>query len=309
MRCARFPIRFLTRHSTAFPRPIHRPFSDSSTHFGFQTIPIQDKKEKVGRVFRSVADSYDVMNDVMSAGIHRIWKHEFVRRMRLSPSSGPVRILDVAGGTGDIAFRCMDQFNLAESKPISPFVEKDALDSVTVCDINPEMLRVGRAKAESKGYLSEAFPARIEFVQGDAENLPFEDASFDIYSIAFGLRNVTHIDLALKEAFRVLKPGGRIMILEFSSAADLPEPFKQIPGLENAFWKIYDAYSFSVIPLMGQVVAKDKESYQYLVESIRKFPSQPELLRMLVDTGFDPASAAFESFSGGIVAIHSAFKL
>ena len=213
------------------------------------------------------------MNDLMSGGLHRLWKDAFVRRIR--PRRGEV-FLDVAGGTGDIAFR------------IKKRAGKSA--NITLCDLNTEMLSVGRDRAADKGYTDQDF----EWVTGNAEDLPFPDNSFDVYTIAFGLRNVTRIDTALKEAARVLKPGGRFYCLEFSH-------------LEDAMLqKLYDAYSYNAIPVIGQIVAKDRDSYQYLVESIRKFPKQQELASRMATAGLQ--NCKYENLTFGVVAIHSGIK-
>lgn len=246
--------------------------SGSTTHFGFRDVPLSAKQGLVGQVFASVASRYDVMNDLMSAGAHRAWKASFVRA--LSPTDG-LRVLDCAGGTGDVAFRILDRAPGAD---------------VTVCDISGEMLDVGRKRAERMGGPQ----GGIRFVEGNAEKLPFDDASFDAYTISFGMRNVPRPDVAVAEAMRVLRPGGRFMMLEFA-------------GVENPAVKMaYDAYSFQVIPVIGQAVAGDRESYQYLVESIRKFPKQQEFLAIMRAAGMRRASCADYSF--GIAACYSGFK-
>ncbi len=240
--------------------------------FGFTQTDAAQKKKLVGDVFASVADSYDVMNDLMSGGVHRLWKNRLIRLMQPRANR---RLLDVAGGTGDIAFRYRDK------------VGDDA--DITVCDINPEMLRVGQDRAADRGYLS-----GINWVEGNAESLPFDDNSFHLYSISFGLRNVPKIDDALEDAYRVLKPGGRFFCLEFSRVNN------------DVLRKIYDAYSFSVIPKIGEVVAKDRASYQYLVESIRQFPPQEELRQRLEQAGFEDTKVI--NLTGGIAAIHIGHK-
>ncbi|MCB9983234.1 MAG: bifunctional demethylmenaquinone methyltransferase/2-methoxy-6-polyprenyl-1,4-benzoquinol methylase UbiE [Rhodospirillales bacterium] len=243
-----------------------------STQFGERQVTPEEKTGLVRGVFDSVAENYDIMNDLMSGGLHRLWKDTFVRRIRPKPGQ---RFLDVAGGTGDIAFR----------------IKKKAPESdITVFDLNPNMLEVGRDRAIDRGWLSD-----FEWVTGNAANLPFEDNSFDVYTIAFGLRNVTLIDEALREAARVLKPGGRFFCLEFSHVRD--------PLLAKA----YDLYSYNVIPRIGAAVAKDKDSYQYLVESIRKFPTQENLQARMESAGLKNCS--FSNLSGGIVAIHHGAKL
>lgn len=242
-----------------------------STQFGEQTVTPEEKTERVHGVFDSVASRYDIMNDLMSGGMHRLWKDTFVRRIR--PKSHH-KILDVAGGTGDIAFRM---------KKKAPGAD------ITLCDLTAAMLDVGRDRAIDKGWLND-----FEWITGNAESLPFPDEHFDIYTIAFGLRNVTHIDKALKEAHRVLKPGGRFYCLEFSHVR------------EPLLAKAYDIYSFNLIPKIGKIVAKDANSYQYLVESIRKFPTQKKLETRILDAGFDNAS--HQNLTAGIVAIHQGFK-
>lgn len=240
--------------------------------FGYEQVDPSEKTEKVLGVFKSVADSYDVMNDAMSLGIHRLWKRHFVSRVRARPEE---KILDVAGGTGDIAFQM--------------YLKSRRGADVTISDINPEMLRVGRDRAIDRG-LANSFT----WVEANAEKLPFEDDSFDAYTISFGLRNVTHIDNALKEAYRVLKPGGRFYCLEFSKVDN--------PVLS----KLYDFYSFKALPKMGEMIAKDRESYQYLAESIRQFPSQTELEERIKNAGF--ITSGHSNLTGGIAAIHWGYK-
>ena len=245
------------------------------TSFGFEHVRDGEKQSRVNDVFHRVAKRYDVMNDLMSAGMHRVWKDSMVAW--LSPSrTANWKTLDVAGGTGDIAFR---------------IVEASARNAhATVLDINGSMLAVGRDRAETKGLAD-----NLEFVEANAEVLPFADATFDAYAIAFGIRNVPHIDRALKEAFRVLKPGGRFLCLEFSEV--------ELPILD----KIYDAWSFNAIPKIGKAVTGDADSYQYLVESIRKFPRQADFAEMIRKAGFERVS--WRNFSGGIAALHSGWKL
>ncbi len=240
--------------------------------FGTQHVTPEEKTGKVIGVFDSVADNYDIMNDFMSGGVHRLWKDRLIRMIR--PKAGQ-RFLDVAGGTGDIAFR------------IKRKVGDDA--EITVCDLNEEMLRVGRDRAIDRGWVNE-----FEWITGNAESLPFPDNHFDVYTIAFGLRNVTHIDTALKEAVRVLKPGGRFFCLEFSHVKN------------PLFARAYDFHSFNIIPKIGKLVAKDEESYQYLVESIRKMPKQEELCARMAEAGIEKAD--YTNLTGGIVAIHRGFK-
>ncbi len=242
------------------------------THFGFRTVDESEKAGLVHGVFSSVAARYDVMNDLMSAGIHRVWKNAMMDW--LAPRNGQ-RLLDVAGGTGDIAFRFLDRAPEAR---------------VTVCDMTAAMLVEGRKRAEA-GRLAD----RLNWVAGDAMALPFPDNSFDVYTISFGIRNVTRVPDALSEAFRVLRPGGRLMVLEFSQ---LPVPAMQ--------WA-YDRYSFNVIPTMGQMVTGDRDSYQYLVESIRRFPDQDTFAAMIRQAGF--GRVAWRNLSMGIAALHSGWKI
>ncbi len=244
-----------------------------SQWFGRRSVSPQEKTRLVLDVFDSVAGKYDIMNDLMSGGIHRIWKDQLIRQIRPRKH---MTFLDVAGGTGDIAFR------------INKATSGDA--TIKVCDINASMLEVGRDRAFNKGMVK-----GMEWIVGNAEKLPIESNSVDVYTIAFGLRNVTHIDDALKEACRVLKPGGRFFCLEFSHVE------------EPALAKAYDAFSYHVIPRIGQIVAKDRESYQYLVESIRAFPKQEELRTRLLEAGFGRASVRNLTF--GVAAIHEAWKL
>lgn len=227
-------------------------------------------------MFDTVADSYDLMNDVMSFGVHRVWKDIFMHR--LGPTEN-TKLLDVAGGTGDIAFRFL---NYVEAK-------KDC--HVTVCDINGHMLDVGKRRGQALNVT----PDMIDWVEGDAENLPFKDDSFNAYTIAFGIRNCTHIEKVLQEAYRVLQPGGRFLCLEFS----------QLPN-STAQW-FYDQYSFQLIPVFGQIFAGEWKSYQYLVESIRRFPNQDNFKTMIEEAGF--RNVLYENLTLGVVAIHSGFKL
>lgn len=241
--------------------------------FGYTPVEPEQKTAMVKGVFDSVAAHYDLMNDLMSMGIHRLWKRSLIRQIK--PQAGQ-SLLDVAGGTGDIAFGFMDYIR-GKGAP------------VTVLDINAEMLREGQKRAAGKGYQD-----KISWVLGDAEQLPFPDNSFDVYTIAFGLRNVTQIDAALAEAKRVLRPGGRFFCLEFSQVV--------IP----LFDKIYDLYSFVVLPRIGKLVAKNSDAYQYLVESIRKFPNQQALAERIKNTGMQ--SVKWRNMTGGIVAVHSGQK-
>ena len=256
---------------------IHDTEPEKETHFGYQTVPESQKEDKVKEVFEKVADSYDVMNDAMSLGVHRLWKDNFVKRAAPQPHYA---CLDVAGGTGDIAFG-LHTF----MRNINPDTEH-----VTVCDINPEMLRVGQKRADVLGIAS-----NFQWMEANAEQLDLPDNSFDLYTIAFGIRNCTHVDRVLAEAHRVLKPGGRFMCLEFS---EVPNPIIS---------RIYDRYSFDVIPVLGQLIAGDFESYQYLVESIRKFPNQETFANMIASAGFSVVE--YDNLSFGVTAIHSGYKI
>lgn len=278
-----------------------------STHFGFETVSEDEKTEKVYKVFENVAQKYDVMNDAMSLGIHRLWKDALLHLM--SPTPGTL-LLDVAGGTGDISFRFLDYIRSRQDREarrdtlsrqsaswqeITEAYQPGQSDTqggvqAVVCDINKEMLKVGRQRAADRGY-----GTGLSWVVGNAEELPFDNDKFDFYTIAFGIRNVTHIDQALQEAHRVLKPGGRFLCLEFSRVSN--------PLLS----RVYDAYSFQLIPVLGEVIAGDWKSYQYLVESIRRFPDQEEFKAMIEDAGF--FKVQFHNLTGGVVAIHSGFKL
>jgi demethylmenaquinone methyltransferase / 2-methoxy-6-polyprenyl-1,4-benzoquinol methylase len=245
---------------------------EKTTHFGFQDVPEAEKAGMVHDVFSRVASRYDVMNDLMSVGVHRLWKDAMMDW--LAPRAGQ-RLLDVAGGTGDIAFR---------------FLKRAPAASAVVCDLTEPMLVEGRKRAEA-----EKLAQSLDWVVGDAMSLPFPDHSFDVYTISFGIRNVTRIPDALREAHRVLKPGGRLMVLEFS----------QIPN--DLMQKVYDLYSFNVIPALGQVVAGDRASYQYLVESIRKFPDQDRFAALIGDAGF--GQVKYRNLTMGVAALHSGWKL
>jgi len=243
-----------------------------TTHFGFETVPEGEKAGRVRGVFNSVASKYDIMNDVMSVGIHRLWKDAMMDW--LAPRPGQT-LLDVAGGTGDISFR---------------FLKRAGQGHATVLDLTEPMLHEGRKRAEAD-HMADS----LDWVVGDAMALPFAANTFDVYTISFGIRNVTRPQDALAEAFRVLKPGGRLMVLEFS----------QLPN--DGLQKLYDLYSFNVIPPMGQIIAGDRDSYQYLVESIRKFPDQDTFLQMIRTAGFE--NAKYRNLSLGIAALHSGWKL
>jgi demethylmenaquinone methyltransferase/2-methoxy-6-polyprenyl-1,4-benzoquinol methylase len=246
------------------------------THFGYSTIPLDEKQGRVNDVFHSVARRYDLMNDLMSGGLHRAWKDALLTAVNPPKNDRPFKLLDLAGGTGDIAFRT--------AQAGGPNTR------VTVCDINAGMLAVGAERAAQRG-LDHA----VTFEQGNAEELPYADKSFDCVTIAFGIRNVPRIDRALKEAVRVLRIGGRFLCLEFSSI--------DVPGLDA----LYELYSFQVIPRIGQAVTGDREAYQYLVESIRKFPRPQAFARMMEQAGF--RRVTFRQMTGGVVALHSGWKL
>jgi demethylmenaquinone methyltransferase / 2-methoxy-6-polyprenyl-1,4-benzoquinol methylase len=243
--------------------------------FGYRDVELGAKQGMVDAVFHKVASRYDLMNDLMSAGLHRVWKDAMVSWLA-PPRNRPFEVLDVAGGTGDIAFRIVERSGRHAS--------------AVVCDINSSMLEVGRERAQ-KRRLAE----KVEFVEGNAEELPFASGRFDAYTIAFGIRNVPRIDLALAEAYRALKPGGRFLCLEFSAV--------DVPGLD----KIYDLYSLHLIPEMGRLVAGDADSYRYLVESIRRFPHQERFAQMIRQAGF--SRTEYRNLTGGIAAIHSGWKI
>jgi demethylmenaquinone methyltransferase/2-methoxy-6-polyprenyl-1,4-benzoquinol methylase len=246
------------------------------THFGFREVPLGDKQAMVDDVFRSVARRYDLMNDLMSAGVHRAWKAAMITALNPPRSETPFTLLDLAGGTGDIAFRAAETAGTGFQ--------------AIVCDINAEMLQVGSERATTR-HLDD----RVRFVDGNAERLSFADKTFDACTIAFGIRNVPRIDVALREIYRVLKPGGRFLCLEFSSV--------DMPGLD----KLYELYSFNIIPELGRMVTGDAESYRYLVESIRQFPRPNAFAEMMRAAGF--ARAKWDVMSGGIVALHSGWRL
>jgi len=246
------------------------------TTFDFRDVPEAERQGLVNKVFATVAERYDLMNDLMSGGIHRLWKDDLVGWLNPPKNDRTFRLLDVAGGTGDVAIRY--------ARACGPNA------TAVLCDISQEMLDVGRRKVHEAGL-----DQRITFTQGNAEALPFPDRSFDAYTIAFGIRNVTHIDRALGEAFRVLKAGGRFLCLEFSQV--------QVPILD----RFYDFHSFEVIPRLGQLAAGDAEPYRYLVESIRKFPPQERFAAMIRDAGF--ARVNHRNLTGGIAAIHSGWRI
>jgi demethylmenaquinone methyltransferase/2-methoxy-6-polyprenyl-1,4-benzoquinol methylase len=246
--------------------------NDKTTHFGFQEVPTEEKAKLVADVFHSVAEKYDIMNDFMSFGLHRLWKRFTIEQAALHPGQ---RVLDVASGTGDLA------------KVFAKKVGKHG--KVIMTDINDAMLQVGRDRMIDAGIVN-----NIDYVIADAEHLPFADNDFDCVTIAFGLRNVTNKDAALRSMYRVLKPGGKLLILEFSKPTS---PFIN---------KLYDLYSFNIIPKVGEFVTKDRDSYQYLVESIRMHPNQETLKTMMIEAGFEETT--FFNLCGGVVALHKGYK-
>ncbi len=249
--------------------------ADTTASFGFRDVPEAEKEGLVREVFSSVAGKYDLMNDLMSGGVHRLWKDAMIEWLNPQPGW---QVLDVAGGTGDIAFRVADAVR-----------KKGGEAAITVCDINPDMVAEGVRRAEAKGERA------ITWITGDAEALPVPNSSMDAYTIAFGIRNVTHIDKALAEAKRVLKPGGRFLCLEFSRV--------EAPGLDA----LYDAYSLNVLPRLGQMVAGDAEAYRYLAQSIRRFPPQARFAKMIEQAGLSRVKV--RNLTGGIAAMHSAWKI
>jgi len=251
----------------------------ATARFGFAEVPLADKQGLVNDVFHKVASRYDLMNDLMSGGMHRIWKDAMISRLsppRRQTGKRPYEVLDVAGGTGDIAFRIVER--------------SEGTAKATVCDINASMLAVGRDRAAKR-----KLDGNVAFIEGNAEELPFESNRFDAYTIAFGIRNVPRIDKALCEAYRVLRPGGRLLVLEFSTV--------DVPLLDA----IYDTFSFRVIPPLGRLIAGDGEPYRYLVESIRTFPNQDRFAEMIRDAGFERVD--FTNMTGGVAALHSGWKL
>ena len=250
--------------------------SESDVAFGFRRVAEAEKQGLVNDVFSKVAERYDQMNDLMSGGLHRLWKDDFIAMLAPPRGAADFKVLDVAGGTGDIAFKILQAGGPGTR--------------VTIADISPEMVAEGRKRASSNGL-----EGRCAFTVGNAETLAFPDMSFDAYTIAFGIRNVTHIDRALAEAYRVLKPGGRFLCLEFSQV--------DVPILDA----IYDAYSFTVIPAIGKTVTGDGQPYRYLVESIRTFPKQDAFKAMIDGAGF--AKVSYRNLTGGIVAIHSGWRI
>lgn len=246
--------------------------SEKTTHFGYETIDAKEKAGKVADVFHSVADNYDLMNDLMSAGIHRLWKHMTIEMSGVRKGH---KVLDIAGGTGDLAAK------------FSKIVGSEG--SVVLADINESMLKVGRDRLIDRGIIE-----NVMFSQADAQYLPFPDNTFDVITIAFGIRNVTDKDMALRSMLRVLKPGGKLLILEFSKPTS------------SLLSKIYDTYSFNVLPRLGEVFANDSDSYKYLAESIRMHPDQSSLLQMLDSAGFE--NTDFHNMTGGVVALHRGIK-
>ncbi|MEE8294337.1 MAG: bifunctional demethylmenaquinone methyltransferase/2-methoxy-6-polyprenyl-1,4-benzoquinol methylase UbiE [Sphingomonadales bacterium] len=257
-----------------------KPASTPKTqdHFGFTEVGEDARQGFVNQVFDSVAGKYDLMNDAMSGGFHRLWKDHLINRLR---PWGGMKLLDVAGGTGDVALRFLKALK-----------NKGALKGkpATVCDINPQMLEVGRGRAIDKGFWE-----NLEWVTGNAEALPFPDESFEATTIAFGIRNVTHLDKAISEAYRILKPGGRYLVLEFSS---VPSPLMR---------QVYDWYSFHMIPKMGKAITGDEASYQYLAESIRKFPPPEVFAGFMKEAGFTRIKT--DPLAGGIVTLYSGWKI
>ncbi|KAG9303902.1 hypothetical protein G9A89_005812 [Geosiphon pyriformis] len=255
---------------------------EARTHFGFKYIPESAKATLVGKVFSNVASKYDLMNDAMSMGIHRLWKDHLIRNLAPGPGT---KLLDVAGGTGDIGLGFL---NYCQK------IHGDSSAQVVVLDINPKMLEVGKQRFAKTSYITNS---QVSFQIGNAENLEIPSNSFDAYTIAFGIRNCTHIDRVLQEAYRVLKPGGRFMCLEFGK-------------VENPIIsRIYNLYSFEIIPVLGQIIAADRHSYQYLVESIHQFPPQPKFASMVRGAGFTVFGQGWEDLTFGVAAIHSGFKI
>ncbi|EGV66589.1 2-hexaprenyl-6-methoxy-1,4-benzoquinone methyltransferase [Yamadazyma tenuis] len=292
MRLAASRIRPLTRAFVRFNSSSGgNPPRDSTTHFGYKTVEETEKEKLVGDVFSSVASSYDIMNDVMSFGIHRLWKSHFLNRLDagMRPGSGrPLDFLDVAGGTGDIAFGLLEH---AEKR------FNDFQSTMTVADINPDMLKEGEKRYQDTKWAKEADP-RVSFLVQNGETLDkIADNSKDVYTIAFGIRNFTNIQKGLEQAYRVLRPGGIFACLEFSQ-------------VENQLLDyVYQTYSFSLIPLAGQLIADDRESYQYLVESIRRFPKKEEFKGMIEKAGFYVPEKGYEDLTFGVATIHIGVKL
>lgn len=248
---------------------------NNKTHFGFKEVDRDQKSGLVKNIFSNVAKKYDLMNDLMSAGTHRLWKNSMIKHIDFFDN---IKIIDVAGGTGDIAFR------IAKTAQ-----EKNLNYQIEVVDINPQMLEVGRSRAVDLNLFS-----HLNFVENDGEKLSFADETFDVFTIAFGIRNFTNIEKGLQEAYRVLKKGGKFVCLEFSKVEDI---FLQ---------KIYDTYSFKIIPKIGEIILKDQDSYQYLVESIRKFPDQNSFKKLIENAGF--SNVSYQNLTFGACAIHYGFK-
>lgn len=286
---------FKTSRITRFSRCLVRYQSSSNgpqtTHFGYKTVNKEEKEKLVGDVFSSVASNYDIMNDVMSMGVHRLWKNHFINRLDcgMRPGSNkPLDFLDVAGGTGDIAFGLLDH---AEKR------FGDNVSTMTIADINPDMLKEGEIRYRDTKWFKEA-NQRVEFLVQNGETLDkIKDNSKDVYTIAFGIRNFTNIQEGLNQAYRILRPGGIFACLEFSQ-------------VENQLIdSIYQLYSFSLLPLAGQLIANDRDSYQYLVESIRKFPKKEEFKGMIEKAGFYVPEKGYEDLTFGVATIHIGVKL
>ncbi|XVF47309.1 hypothetical protein PTKIN_Ptkin03bG0099400 [Pterospermum kingtungense] len=260
-----------------------------ATSFGFKEVREEQKSEMVAYVFDSVALKYDLMNDIMSAGLHRLWKDRFVSKLNVFPG---MKHIDMAGGTGDVAFRVFDKIKRNKTPMHHHHDDLQEQTQIYICDINPNMLNVGKKRAMERGIGEDE---SLSWLEEDAEALRFGDNSIDSYTIAFGIRNVTHMDKALAEAYRVLKPGGRFLCLELTRV--------KIP----VFKELYDLFSFTVIPAVGKLVTGDQDSYQYLIESIRRFPPQETFASMIAEAGFKKVE--YENILGGVVAIHSGLKL
>ncbi|XP_044472106.1 2-methoxy-6-polyprenyl-1,4-benzoquinol methylase, mitochondrial isoform X1 [Mangifera indica] len=285
-------LRLATRKFGSKLLPIRTSFLHShATSFGFKEVREAEKSQMVSNVFSSVASNYDLMNDLMSGGLHRLWKDRLVSK--LNPFPG-MKHLDVAGGTGDVVFKILETINNIKRRAMQDVSEDDFLEEgrIYVCDINTNMLNVGKKRALERGLGEDK---SLVWVEGDAEALSFDNNTMDGYTIAFGIRNVTHIEKVLAEAYRVLKRGGRFLCLELSHV--------EIP----VFKELYNYYSFQVIPAIGELVAGDRGSYQYLVESIRRFPPQEKFASMIVEAGFQKVE--YENLVGGVVSIHSGLKI
>jgi len=287
----------LNRNSKLFVNTVRCQSNENETFkrsFGFKEIKEEEKQTEVNKVFTNVAEKYDIMNDVMSLGLHRAWKNYLISE--IAPNY-QMKLIDVAGGTGDIAFRFLNHLeNSSTQKDISDRLKEEnnpenSQFKITVCDINENMLKVGQERSKNL-----PFAERLEWKVGNAEDLINEkDDSYDVYTIAFGIRNCTNLDKVIKEAYRVLKPGGRFLVMEFGKVDNF------------MLKKIYDFYSFEIIPATGYMIAGDWDSYQYLVESIRMFPKQDEFAKLIKDCGFK--FVRYENLTDGVVAIHSGIKL